>query len=98
MLALHSNRTRCSNGHAPAGRATKLPGLGHPLMPPSTITEFGADRVVSRGIFSRFHVGGNMAVHGGVIPLFYDWHFGMVVSAADRPVSRTATCTSTTAP
>ena len=31
-----------------------------------------------------------MAVHGGVIPLFYDWHFGMVVSAADRPISRTA--------
>jgi hypothetical protein len=22
------------DGHAPAGRATKLPGLGHPLMPP----------------------------------------------------------------
>jgi acyl-coenzyme A thioesterase PaaI-like protein len=42
------------------------------------------------GHFSRFHVGGNMAVHGGVIPLFYDWHFGMVVSAADRPISRTA--------
>ncbi len=42
------------------------------------------------GHFSRFHVGGNNAVHGGVIPLFYDWHFGMVVSAAGRPDSRTA--------
>jgi acyl-coenzyme A thioesterase PaaI-like protein len=78
------------DGHAPAGRATKLPGLGHPLMPPWTITEFGADGVVMAGHFSRFHVGGNMAVHGGVIPLFYDWHFGMVVSVADRPISRTA--------
>ena len=26
----------------------------------------------------------------GVIPLFYDWHFGMVVSAAGRPDSQTA--------
>ena len=43
-----------------------------------------------RGHFSRFHVGGNDAVHGGVIPLFYDWHFGMIVSAAGRPDSRTA--------
>jgi len=43
-----------------------------------------------RGHFTRFHVGGNDAVHGGVIPLFYDWHFGMVVSAAGRPDSRTA--------
>ena len=43
-----------------------------------------------RGHFSRFHVGGNGAVHGGVIPLFYDWHFGMIVSAAGRPDSRSA--------
>jgi acyl-coenzyme A thioesterase PaaI-like protein len=35
-------------------------------------------------------VGGNMAVHGGVIPLFFDWHFGMIVSAAGRANSRTA--------
>jgi acyl-coenzyme A thioesterase PaaI-like protein len=78
------------DGHAPAGRAIKLLGLGHPLIPPWTITTFGADGVVMEGQFTRFHVGGNMAVHGGVIPLFYDWHFGMIVSAAERPISRTA--------
>jgi acyl-coenzyme A thioesterase PaaI-like protein len=78
------------DGHAPAGRAIELPGLGHPLIPPWTIAEFGADGVTMEGHFSRFHVGGNMAVHGGVIPLFYDWHFGMIVSAAGRPISRTA--------
>lgn len=27
---------------------------------------------------------------GGLIPLFFDWHFGMIISAADRPISRTA--------
>lgn len=76
--------------HAPAGRATKLAGLGSPLLPPWTVTAYGADGVTMEGEFRRFHVGGNMAVHGGVIPLFYDWHFGMIVSAAGRPISRTA--------
>ena len=59
-------------------------------MPPWTLTEYGPDGVTMHGHFSRFHVGGNNAVHGGVIPLFFDWHFGMIVSAADRPISRTA--------
>jgi acyl-coenzyme A thioesterase PaaI-like protein len=77
-------------GVAPAGRLIDLPGLGHPLMPPWTLDESGPDGVVMRGHFRRFHVGGNMAVHGGVIPLFFDWHFGMIVSAAGRTASRTA--------
>ena len=81
---------RAPQGVAPAGRGPHLPGLGHPLMPPWTMTEFGPDGVVMTGHFSRFHVGGNNAVHGGVIPLFYDWHFGMIVSAAGRANSRTA--------
>jgi acyl-coenzyme A thioesterase PaaI-like protein len=81
---------RAPEGVAPAGRGPHLPGLGHPLMPPWMITESGPDGVVMHGHFSRFHVGGNMAVHGGVIPLFFDWHFGMIVSAAGRANSRTA--------
>ena len=39
--------------------------------------------------FSRFHVGGNSAVHGGVLPLLFDSVFGMVIHAAGRPISRT---------
>jgi acyl-coenzyme A thioesterase PaaI-like protein len=81
---------RAPEGVAPAGRAPQLPGLGHPLMPPWTIADSGPDGVTMRGHFSRYHVGGNGAVHGGVIPLFFDWHFGMIVSAAGRPISRTA--------
>ncbi len=78
------------DGQAPAGRAISLPGLGHPLMPPWTLTSSDEGGVTMEGHFTRFHVGGNMAVHGGVVPLFYDWHFGMIVSAAGRPISRTA--------
>jgi acyl-coenzyme A thioesterase PaaI-like protein len=81
---------KAAAGVAPAGRARHLPGLGHPLMPPWQVVESGPDGVTMTGHFTRFHVGGNGAVHGGVIPLFYDWHFGMVVSAAGRPDSRTA--------
>ena len=77
-------------GVAPAGRARDIPGNGHPLMPLWRVAESGPNEVTMRGHFTRFHVGGNDAVHGGVIPLFYDWHFGMVVSAAGRPDSRTA--------
>jgi acyl-coenzyme A thioesterase PaaI-like protein len=42
------------------------------------------------GYFSRFHVGGNHAVHGGVLPLLFDHMFGMISHAAGRPISRTA--------
>ena len=77
-------------GRAPAGRVIDLPGLGHPLLPPWTVTDFGPDGVTMEGLFTRSHVGGNNAAHGGMIPLLYDWHFGMIVSTAGLSPSRTA--------
>ncbi len=77
-------------GRAPAGRVINLPGLGHPLLPPWTVTDFGPDGVTMEGLFTRSHVGGNNAVHGGMIPLLYDWRFGMIVSTAGLSPSRTA--------
>ncbi|OBF17709.1 thioesterase [Mycobacterium kubicae] len=74
----------------PAGRVLELPGLGHPLMAPWTIADANADGVTMRGHFTRSHVGGNHAVHGGMIPLFYDWLFGMVVTTAGIRPTRTA--------
>ena len=58
--------------------------------PPWTIADSGPDGVTMEGYFTRSHVGGNNAVHGGMIPLFYDWLFGMVVSTAGCPATRTA--------
>jgi len=75
---------------AVAGRVLSLPGLGHPLLPPWTMTDAGADGVRMDGHFTQSHVGGNNAVHGGMIPLFYDWLFGMVVSSAEIQPTRTA--------
>jgi acyl-coenzyme A thioesterase PaaI-like protein len=81
---------QAAEGQAPAGRSPELPGMGSLLMPPWMMTKFGADGVEMRGYFSRFHVGGNSAVHGGVLPLLFDQLFGIVVHAAGRPISRTA--------
>jgi acyl-coenzyme A thioesterase PaaI-like protein len=81
---------RVPEGRAPAGRVLDLPGLGHPLLPPWTVTDSGPDGVNMEGLFTRSHVGGNNAVHGGMIPLLYDWHFGMIVSTAGLSPSRTA--------
>ena len=75
---------------AVAGRVLSIPGLAHPLMPPWTVTESGADGVTMAGHFTESHVGGNRAVHGGMIPLLYDWLLGMTVTAAGIRPTRTA--------
>ncbi|WP_102141231.1 PaaI family thioesterase [Mycobacterium hubeiense] len=77
-------------GVGPANRVPELPGSGSLLMPPYKVTKFGPDGVEVRVQFSRYHVGGNSAVHGGVLPLLFDSVFGMVIHAAGRPISRTA--------
>jgi acyl-coenzyme A thioesterase PaaI-like protein len=77
-------------GKAPAGRTPDLPGMGSLLLPPWTLTQYSPDGVEMTGYFSRFHVGGNHAVHGGVLPLLFDHMFGMISHAAGRPISRTA--------
>jgi acyl-coenzyme A thioesterase PaaI-like protein len=81
---------QAAEGKAPAGRTPDLPGMGSLLLPPWTLTKYAPDGVEMTGYFSRFHVGGNHAVHGGVLPLLFDHMFGMVSRAAGRPISRTA--------
>ncbi len=76
-------------GVGPAQRVPDLPGAGSLLMPPWFVDRFEPDGVELRVRFSRFHVGGNSAVHGGVLPLLFDSVFGMVIHAAGRPISRT---------
>src|ERR1700677_4104014 len=81
---------RADEGKAPAGRTPDLPGMGSLLVPPWTLTRYAPDGVEMTGYFTRFHVGGNHAVHGGVLPLLFDHMFGMISHAAGRPISRTA--------
>ena len=76
-------------GVGPANRVPELPGSGSLLMPPYRVVAFGPEGVQLSVQFSRFSVGGNSAVHGGVLPLLFDSVFGMVIHAAGRPISRT---------
>lgn len=80
---------QAGEGQAPAGRAPDLPGMGSLLLPPWTLTRYDPDGIEMKGHFTRFHVGGNHAVHGGVLPLLFDHMFGMISHAAGRPISRT---------
>jgi len=78
-----------AEGVGPANRVPSLPGSGSLLMPPYRVTKFEPDGVELDVHFSRYHVGGNYAVHGGVLPLMFDSMFGMVIHASGRPISRT---------
>jgi len=78
-----------AEGVGPANRVPELPGAGSLLMPPYQVRKIGPDGVELQVSFSRFHVGGNRAVHGGVLPLLFDSVFGMVIHGAGRPISRT---------
>jgi acyl-coenzyme A thioesterase PaaI-like protein len=79
-----------AEGIGPANRVPDLPGAGSLLMPPFSVITFEPEGIELSVQFSRFHVGGNMAVHGGVLPLLFDSVFGMVIHAVGRPISRTA--------
>ncbi|NKY54243.1 PaaI family thioesterase [Nocardia vermiculata] len=81
---------RAPERQGPAGRVPSLPGRGSLLMPPWLVEEAGPTGVRMRGEFRRYHLGGNNAVHGGVLPLMFDDLFGSLVHYAGRPISRTA--------
>lgn len=75
---------------APAGRVATLPGAGSVMMPPWQIRDFGPDGVEVGVQYSRYHVGGNNAVHGGMVAMMFDVMFGIVIHSINRPISRTA--------
>jgi acyl-coenzyme A thioesterase PaaI-like protein len=77
-------------GQGPAGRVMELPGRGSLLLPPWHVEQLDESGVRSTGMLRRYHLGGNGAAHGGVLPLLFDDNFGMIVYAAKRPISRTA--------
>jgi acyl-coenzyme A thioesterase PaaI-like protein len=67
-----------------------LPGRGHPLLPPFFIDSDDAGTVHGRVTFTRLHLGGGNAVHGGVPPLLFDDVLGRVVNHGQAAPARTA--------
>lgn len=86
LLAPH----RGPGGIGPAGRVASMPGAGSILMPPWQIRRFDREAVEVGVEFSRYHVGGNNAVHGGVVAMTFDVMCGIIIHSINRPISRTA--------
>jgi acyl-coenzyme A thioesterase PaaI-like protein len=84
------DRWHVAERESPGGSRNDLPGRGNLLLPPFIIDEITATSMRGRITFTRFHVGGNGAAHGGTVPLMFDDVLGRVVNGPDRPVARTA--------
>lgn len=79
-----------AGGIGPGGRVAALPGAGSVLMPPWQIRTFSPEQVEVGVQFSRYHVGGNHAVHGGMVAMMFDVMCGIIIHSINRPISRTA--------
>lgn len=66
------------------------PGRGLPVLPPYVVDEQDGATLRGRVTFSRFHLGGNGAAHGGTQPLLFDDVFGRVANHGFPGVARTA--------
>lgn len=86
LLAPHLGPNRIG----PGGRVATMPGAGSILMAPWQIRRFDSEAVEIDVEFSRYHVGGNNAVHGGVVSMMFDVAFGIIIHSINRPISRTA--------
>jgi len=89
-LIAYLAQAEVERGDAPAGRVASLPGAGNVMMPPWQIRQFGPDGVDVHVQYSRYHVGGNNAVHGGMVAMMFDVMCGIVIHSINRPISRTA--------
>lgn len=71
------------------GRRPDLPGRGSLLVPPFVVEELTDDTMRGYCVFTRFHLGGNGALHGGAPPLIFDDVLGKIANHAMPGVART---------
>jgi len=67
-----------------------LPGRGHLLLPPYIVDLETEALLRARVTFSRLHLGGAIAVHGGAVPLLFDDLLGRLVNQRRSGTVRTA--------
>jgi len=75
---------------SPSGTRIDLPARGNITLPPYLVDTAGDDGVRARVTFTRFHLGGNNAAHGGYICTAFDDLLGMTSALATGKVTRTA--------
>jgi hypothetical protein len=77
------------------GHRPDLTGRGQVMAPAFVMTRRLADGVEGTVSFGRYYLGGNGAVHGGAIALFFDEVLGRLSDTCGRPPGRTARLTTT---
>ncbi|MGZ8176950.1 PaaI family thioesterase [Williamsia sp. SKLECPSW1] len=75
---------------APSGTRIDLPARGNITLPPYEVEKADENGVHATVRFTRFHLGGNNAAHGGYIGLAFDDLLGMTGALASGKVTRTA--------
>ncbi|GAA2064603.1 PaaI family thioesterase [Williamsia deligens] len=75
---------------APSGTRIDLPARGNITLPPYVVHSADATGVAATVRFTRFHLGGNNAAHGGYIAMAFDDLLGMTGALATGKVTRTA--------
>jgi hypothetical protein len=72
------------------GRRPDLPGRGHLMLPPYVIDAETQTHLAGRVMFTQVHLGGTVAVHGGVHTLLFDEVLGRLVNHGRAGMVRTA--------
>ncbi len=72
------------------GRVQQVPVRGHAMLPVIQVHTRAHDRVEGTVTFGRWHMGGGMAVHGGVVALVFDEVLGILASVQADAITRTA--------
>ena len=72
------------------GRRHELDGRGQVTVPQLVVTEADDHHVTGTVVFGDFFLGGNMAAHGGTIPLLFDEILGRLAQTGGRTPCRTA--------
>lgn len=88
-LATELDGYQVPDAHRVVGYRPDLPGRGSLLVPPYLVDEQTDSTMRGRVTFTRFHLGGNGAIHGGTVPLLFDAVLGKVANHAMPGVART---------
>lgn len=72
------------------GRVPQLPVRGHAMLPTIRVHTREHGRVEGTVEFGRWHMGGGMAVHGGIVSLVFDEVLGILAAVHAEAITRTA--------
>jgi acyl-coenzyme A thioesterase PaaI-like protein len=81
---------RVDEEHRISGRRPDLPGRGGSMLPPVVIDEESENSWSGHVTFNAYHLGGNGAAHGGIIPFMFDDFIGRQVNSRAAVRCRTA--------